>query len=76
MRMLGSWFGTSKGREGIHREMEKHMSGKQMFAEPAETMGHRVDRDLQALLFPHHGWPISRADISGEERGPRNSSSV
>lgn len=57
-------------------ETEKKRVGRQVFAEPAETMGHRVDRDLQALPFPHHGWPISRADISGEERGPRNSSSV
>ena len=33
-------------------EMEKHVSGKQMFAEPAETTGHRVDCSLSFPTTP------------------------
>ena len=57
-------------------ETEKKKVGKQVFAEPAETVGHRVAPDLQALLFPRHGWPVSRADVSGEERDSRSCFSV
>ena len=37
------WFGISKA---IYTEVEKQLFGKQMFAGPAETTGHRVDSDL------------------------------
>ena len=47
-------------------EMEKQIFGKQMFAGPCSTMGHRGDSDLQALLsFPYHTQSIFFADISG-----------
>ena len=39
-KMLGEWFGTSKGRKAIHMEIKKKMFGKQKSAGPTETMGH------------------------------------
>ena len=44
----------------MHIEMEMQTFGKQMFAGPAEIMGHRVDPDLQALpSFPYDASPCS-----------------
>ena len=46
--------------------MEKQTFGRWMFAGPAETVGHKVDSGLQALLsFPHipgstHQFPNER----------------
>lgn len=42
-------FGTSKGREAIDTEMEKHMFGESMFAGTSLTMRHREDSDPRGL---------------------------
>ena len=57
--------GASRGRKASHMEMEKQMFGKQRFAGPADTTGHRMDSGLQAL-FPLHISPIFLADFSGD----------
>ena len=41
MRMLGEVI--SKGGKAIHMEMEKQMFGKQIFAGPHRTLGHREE---------------------------------
>ena len=47
------------------------MFGKQEFAGPAETVGHRVGSGLWALLsFPHYSLPLFSADISGNSSIP------
>lgn len=46
-------------------EMERQMFGKQRFAGPADTMGHRMGFDFYALL-PHHISPLFLADFSGD----------
>lgn len=38
-------FGTSKGREVVHSELETQMFAKQTFTGPALTRGHREDFD-------------------------------
>jgi len=38
--------GASRGRKASHMEMEKQTFGKQRFAGPADTTGHRMDSDL------------------------------
>ena len=43
MKVLGSWFGTSKKRKAIDMEIEKQVFGKQMFAEPGRLMEHRKE---------------------------------
>lgn len=40
-RSMGVWFGTSKGKKAIHREIQKQKLGKQRFAGRSLTMGHR-----------------------------------
>ena len=47
------------------------MFGKQEFAGPAETVGHRVGSGLWALLsFPHYSLPLFFAGISGDSSIP------
>ena len=38
--------GASRGRKASHMEMEKQTFGKQRFAGPVDTTGHRMDSDL------------------------------
>ena len=55
-----------KGEEGSSHGDGKANVCKQVFAGPAETVGHAVGSDLQALLFPHPTWSIFFADMSGD----------
>lgn len=47
------WFGTSKGGKVIHIKMESKL-GKQIFAGPSLTAGHRENFDQTCLagIFP------------------------
>lgn len=42
-------FGVSKERKAIHVEMVKQIVGKQVFAGPSSTIGHREDFDQTGL---------------------------
>lgn len=42
---------TSKGRKAIHMKMGKPMLGKQMFAGPSVTRGHREDFNQLVLAM-------------------------
>ena len=61
----GSGFGLCNGSDEIHMEIEKQSIDKQMFVVPCWD-----DRAEWPLIskphYPHHTYPISTADISGE----------
>ena len=54
MKMLGSWFGTSKKRKAIHMEIENQVFGEQMFAEPGRLMVHRENSNKFARFLSTH----------------------
>ena len=55
-------MGVQRAKKAIHRKTEKQMLGKQMFAGPAETVGHRVSSFTPS--------PYSVQIISGDSSVP------